>query len=91
MTDGLRIERATTADAVAGAADLFDDALRSDAVGRFLADDRHHLLIAYRDGEAAGFASGCRMAHPDKGTEMFLYELAVGEDSRRPRHRPLDW
>ena len=41
------------------------------------------MLIAYVDGEAAGFISGVEMTHPDKGTEMFLYELGVGEPHRR--------
>jgi ribosomal protein S18 acetylase RimI-like enzyme len=50
---------------------------------RFLADPNHHLLIAYSDGAPAGFVSGVEVTHPDKGTEMFLYELAVDEAHRR--------
>ncbi len=30
-----------------------------------------------------GFVSGVETTHPDKGTEMFLYELGVAEDARR--------
>ncbi|MHB9861601.1 GNAT family N-acetyltransferase [Streptomyces sp. YIM S03343] len=30
-----------------------------------------------------GFISGVETTHPDKGTEMFLYELAVAEPYRR--------
>jgi len=30
----------------------------------------------------AGFVTGVEMTHPDKGTEMFLYELAVAEGHR---------
>ena len=30
-----------------------------------------------------GFVSGVEVTHPDKGTEMFLYELAVDEPFRR--------
>jgi ribosomal protein S18 acetylase RimI-like enzyme len=80
----MRIERAGSADAVAAVQPLFDHALRPEAVGRFLADRTHHLLVAY-NGEAetaAGFVSGVEMTHPDKGTEMFLYELAVEQASR---------
>ena len=29
-----------------------------------------------------GFVSGVEVTHPDKGTEMFLYELAVDERAR---------
>ena len=47
-------------------------------------DPRHHLLVALDDdGRTFGFISGVEMTHPDKGTEMFLYELAVAEDARR--------
>ena len=37
----------------------------------------HHLLLARDDGQVVGFVSGVETTHPDKGTEMFLYELAV--------------
>ena len=80
--DGLRIGRATSADDITGAASLFDTGLLPGAVARFLADDRHHLLIAYAGGTAVGFVSGVEMTHPDKGTEMFLYELGVAEEAR---------
>jgi hypothetical protein len=39
------------------------------------------MLIAYIDYVAAGFVSGVEMSHPDKGTEMFLYELSVAEEN----------
>ena len=79
----MRIERAASADAVAAVQPLFDHELRPEAVKRFLADPTHHLLVGYSEaGAAAGFVSGVEMTHPDKGTEMFLYELAVEEASR---------
>ena len=78
----MRIERAGSADAVAAVQPLFDHALRPEAVERFLGDPTHHLLVAYSGEAAAGFVSGVEMTHPDKGTEMFLYELAVEEASR---------
>jgi ribosomal protein S18 acetylase RimI-like enzyme len=68
---------------VADAGGLFDDLPRPDAVRKFLAEPTHHLLIAYADGQAVGFVSGVELTHPDKGTEMFLYELAVDEDHRQ--------
>ena len=78
----MRIERAGSADAVAAVQPLFDHAQRTEAVKRFLGDPTHHLLVAYGGEAAAGFVSGVEMTHPDKGTEMFLYELAVEEASR---------
>jgi ribosomal protein S18 acetylase RimI-like enzyme len=68
---------------VAAASPLFDRPARPDATATFLADDRHHLLVAYEASRAVGFVSGVEVTHPDKGTEMFLYELAVDEPYRR--------
>jgi len=62
---------------VSEAAHLFDNPPLPDALKRFLADPTHHLLIAFSADEPAGFVSGVEVTHPDKGTEMFLYELAV--------------
>jgi ribosomal protein S18 acetylase RimI-like enzyme len=40
-------------------------------------------LVAYGDDERpVGFVSGVELTHPDKGTEMFLYELGVDEPAR---------
>jgi ribosomal protein S18 acetylase RimI-like enzyme len=62
---------------VAAAAHLFNSAPLPEPVTRFLADPTHHLLIAYAAEAPAGFVSGVEVTHPDKGTEMFLYELSV--------------
>jgi ribosomal protein S18 acetylase RimI-like enzyme len=67
---------------VSEAANLFDNPPRKDAVIRFLADPVHYLLIAYSAGRPVGFVSGVELTHPDKGTEMLLYELAVDEHHR---------
>jgi ribosomal protein S18 acetylase RimI-like enzyme len=64
------------------ASHLFDGPARDDAASRFLNDPNHHLLVADEDGVPAGFVSGVEITHPDKGTEMFLYELAVDERFR---------
>jgi ribosomal protein S18 acetylase RimI-like enzyme len=68
---------------VIAAEHLFDSPARSDAVIRFLGDSNHHLFIAYLDDAPVGFVSGVEVTHPDKGTEMFLYELAVDEGHQR--------
>jgi ribosomal protein S18 acetylase RimI-like enzyme len=74
----------TDQDAVLAAGPLFDDPPDRDATERFLAEPTHHLLIAYDDsGDPVGFVSGVETTHPDKGTEMFLYELGVDESARR--------
>ncbi len=66
---------------------LFDNPPRPDATATFLARDGHHLLLAFDDEApagtpAVGFVSGVETTHPDKGTEMFLYELSVDEAAR---------
>ena len=68
---------------VDAAAHLFDHAVDAAARDAFLADPRHHLLLARIDGAVVGFASGVETIHPDKGTEMLLYELAVAPAHRR--------
>jgi len=72
--------------AVVAAQHLFDGPAKADATARFLAEPGSHLLVAYVDGAPAGFVSGVEVTHPDKGTEMFLYELAVDEAHRRRGH-----
>jgi ribosomal protein S18 acetylase RimI-like enzyme len=68
---------------VAAASHLFDGPARADATARFLDEDGHHLLVAYENEQPVGFVTGVEVTHPDKGTEMFLYELAVDEPFRR--------
>lgn len=69
--------------AVVAASELFDHEVRAEWARAFLDHPTHHLCIAYDDGEPAGFVSGVEMTHPDKGTEMFLYELGVDDRFRR--------
>ena len=70
-------------DLVIAARALFDNDPDRAATQRFLAEPTHHLLIAYDPAERAiGFVSGVEMTHPDKGTEMFLYELGVEQPAR---------
>jgi ribosomal protein S18 acetylase RimI-like enzyme len=76
------IRRITEVEAVLAAGHLFDAPPRRGATERFLADERHHLLIGYLDGVPAGMVTGVEMTHPDKGTELFLYELGVDETFR---------
>ena len=70
-------------DAVIAAQDLFDGPADPAATAAFLADERHVLLVAYDGERPVGFVSGVLTTHPDKGTEMFLYELGVAAERRR--------
>ncbi len=60
----------------------FDAPVKAPAATRFLTAEDHHILVAYDGSSAAGFVTGVETTHPDKGTEMFLYELGVGEAFR---------
>jgi ribosomal protein S18 acetylase RimI-like enzyme len=62
---------------------LFDDDVVAEWTEKFLRQSNHHLCIAYVDEQPAGFVSGVEITHPDKGTEMLMYELGVDEDFRR--------
>jgi aminoglycoside 3-N-acetyltransferase I len=74
-------------DVVLGAAELFDDPPTAAATGRFLASPTHHIVMSFDDdGVPVGFVSGVETTHPDKGTEMFLYELSVLDRARRRGH-----
>ena len=67
---------------LAGAA-LFDSAPTEAWTKRFLTSEGHHLLVAVDDDlQPIGFVTGVETTHPDKGTEMFLYELDVDPEHR---------
>ncbi len=73
----VEIRRATTVAEVVAAEVLYDGPARPEAVRRFLDSADHHLLVGWEGDRPVGFVSGVEVTHPDKGTEMFLYELAV--------------
>ncbi|MCA1220432.1 GNAT family N-acetyltransferase [Streptomyces sp. 8L] len=84
MSTGLSLREATTVAELITAQYLFDGTVREEWARRFLGADGHVMLIAYLDGTTpVGFVSGVEMSHPDKGTEMALYELEVAEPYRR--------
>ncbi|KUN83369.1 GNAT family acetyltransferase [Streptomyces bungoensis] len=79
------IRRATTVADLTAVEHLFDHPVRPEWAERFLTSAGHHLLLARAEGAGGpvGFVSGVETVHPDKGAEMFLYELAVAEPYRR--------
>jgi ribosomal-protein-alanine N-acetyltransferase len=83
VSETWRIDVATTPEQVCAAEHLFDGPALDDATARFCDDPLHHLLVAYDGTRPVGFVSGVEVTHPDKGTEMFLYELAVDAAHRR--------
>ena len=79
----IRALRAGEGALIVAAGQLFDSPPDLATAERFLLTPGHHLLMAFVDEVAAGFVSGVELTHPDKGTELFLYELAVDEGFRR--------
>jgi ribosomal protein S18 acetylase RimI-like enzyme len=82
---GLSIRRLGPADEglLERAGPLFDGQPIPAVSTAFLNEPGHHLLVAMLAGEPVGFVTGVEMLHPDKGREMFLYELGVAEGFRR--------
>ncbi len=83
---GVEIVRAGAGDVerVLAAPGLYDQKPTPELARRFFASPGHHLLLALGDdGVPVGFVSGVETTHPDKGTEMFLYELSVAPAHRR--------
>jgi aminoglycoside 3-N-acetyltransferase I len=68
---------------VLAAGELFDHPPTAAWTADFLARPGHHLLFAFDGEDAVGFASCVEMTHPDKGTELFLYELGVADRAQR--------
>jgi ribosomal protein S18 acetylase RimI-like enzyme len=80
----MRIVRLAPGDehVVLAGAELFDSPPTEAWAAKFLSSEGHHLLVALEGTNPIGFVSGVETTHPDKGTEMFLYELSVHPDKR---------
>lgn len=85
MDDDLEVRRLGPGDEaeVAAAGALFDRPPAEAWTRAFLEEPTHHLLLASRASGPVGFVTGVEMVHPDKGREMFVYELSVAPAWRR--------
>ncbi len=61
---------------------VFDNAVDPRWTAEFLADNRHHLVVALDAGLVVGMASAVHYVHPDKPPELWVNEVAVA-----PAHR----
>lgn len=58
--------------------DTFDDAIIPAQAQAFLADDRHHLVVASDGERIVGFVSAVDYLHPDKlASELWINEVGV--------------
>ncbi|AFY55486.1 acetyltransferase [Rivularia sp. PCC 7116] len=65
------------------ASDVFDYELDENLVAEFLADSRHHIVVAIDAGLVVGFASGVHYIHPDKPPELWINEVGVAPTHQR--------
>lgn len=59
------------------APDVFDGPVNARWAAAFLADPRHHLVVALDAGVVVGMASAVDYVHPDKAPELWINELGV--------------
>ncbi len=65
------------------APEVFDHDVQPDWCQDFLADPRHHLVVARADGVVVGMASAIDYIHPDKAPQLFINEVGVSPEYRR--------
>jgi ribosomal protein S18 acetylase RimI-like enzyme len=59
--------------------DVFDNPIDEKFASEFLADPRHHIVVALSEGVVIGFASAVHYVHPDKPTELWINEVGVAD------------
>jgi len=65
------------------APEVFDHDVQPDWCADFLADPRHHLVVARADDVVVGMASAVDYIHPDKAPQLFINEVGVSPAYRR--------
>ena len=65
------------------APEVFDHDVQPDWCEDFLADPRHHLVVALADDIVVGMASAVDYIHPDKAPQLFINEVGVSPAYRR--------
>lgn len=56
---------------------VFDHDIAPRWTAEFLADPRHHLVVAIAEGQVVGMVSGVHYVHPDKPPELWVNEVGV--------------
>lgn len=62
--------------------DVFDNPVDPALARAFLADPRHHIVVAIDEGQVVGFVSAVDYIHPDKPTELWINETSVAPTLR---------
>lgn len=64
------------------APDVFDNPIDPRYCTEFLADPRHHIVVALASGRVIGMASAVHYVHPDKAPELWINEVGVAHSYR---------
>ena len=59
---------------------VFDNAVDAAWAAEFLADPRHHMVVALAGAEVVGMASAVHYLHPDKPSELWINEIGVAPE-----------
>jgi aminoglycoside 6'-N-acetyltransferase I len=62
---------------------VFDLPVQPDLTRVFLADPRHHMIVAVDDGVVVGMISAVDYVHPDKARQLWINEVGVAPSHRR--------
>jgi len=62
---------------------VFDHAIDPHWSREFLADQRHHLIVALENGIVVGMISAVNYVHPDKAPQLWINEVGVASSHRR--------
>ena len=65
------------------APDVFDGPVDPRWTAEFIADARHHLIVAVDDGVVVGMVSAVDYVHPDKAAQLWINELGVAPTHQR--------
>jgi len=80
----IRVLAAGDDDVLARVADgVFDNAINPTLANEFLADDRHHVIVALDAGVVVGMITAVDYIHPDKPRELWINEVGVAPSHQR--------
>lgn len=59
------------------APEVFDEPIDPERAAAYLADPRHHMVVAIKNGIVVAQCAGVIYQHPDKPMELFIDEVGV--------------
>lgn len=62
---------------------VFDEPVNPRWTREFLADARHHLIVALDEGTVVGMVSAVDYVHPDKAPQLWINEIGVAPSHQR--------